>query len=180
MVKRIFILLTLIGLLLVSVSPGFASQKVNRLIKVSIYFQGPESWGGEFHVWNKGEIKEINPLTHAARGKYNWTIFNPEFGWRSAKSDVICVAYGQDGHNAAFIARITEINGWGQGVPGEYAYFWLKDGKSTGESDASAVNYYSFDPFYEFWPAGDPPDCNYFDPRPYDIPVIRGNIRFIP
>jgi len=177
--RNIFVLVILMGLMLVSTSPAFALSRVIRSIKVNSYFIAPPDWGGEYHVWMQGRIINMNQTSHKAIGNFNWQIYNPELGWRALNSELVCVVYSPDGASAAFISRITNVIGWGQGVPGEYAYYWVKDGKLPGGGgDAFAINYYSYDPFIEFWPIGPPPDCNYFDPGEYAIPTESGEIIF--
>ena len=41
----------------------------------------------------------------------------------------------------------------------------MRDGGTPGsEGDQWGMAYYSFDPFIEFFPADDPPPCEYFTP----------------
>ena len=58
-------------------------------------------------------------------------------------------------------------------APGEYAYFWMRDGGTPGSQGDmwGNKNYSDEDPFLEFWPADDPPPCEYFVPS-YGIKPI--------
>ena len=90
---------------------------------------------------------------------------------------LLFVAFGEHegAPAAAFVAEITRVSGWGQGVPGEYAYYWVRDGGTPArQGDQFAINYYSLDPFYEFYPAGAPPTGAYFTPF-LAIDLLGGN-----
>jgi hypothetical protein len=141
-------------------------------------FQSPPVWGIDLDLWFTVNIHELDPVTHEARGHCNWKIYHEEMGWRELKARIVSVDFGEyeGAPAAAFVAEITSKSGWGQGAPGEYAYFWVRDGGTPGrKGDQFGINYYSLDPFLEFWPDDDPPAGAYFDPF-LPIDVEAGNL----
>lgn len=141
-----------------------------RTVKGDLYFMVPE-WGDiaiSIHV----DVHEVNPTTHAARGPVNWSIysFTPQDGgnWRVLESQAKYAIFGAEIPGAetdtvVLITQITAKRGWGQGEPGEYAYFWFKDsGQPEGKGDQWGDVVYKLDPWTEFFPENDPPSvANY-------------------
>lgn len=134
-------------------------------VKGDIHFMVPE-WGNlaiSFHV----DVHEINSATHEASGPVNWSIysFTPQEGgnWRILETQAKYALFGAeipgaDSDTVVLITQITSHNGWGQGEPGEYAYFWLKDsGQPDGKGDQWGDISYKLDPWTEYFPANDPP-----------------------
>lgn len=157
------------------VSPESSTRFMNTLspaeiaakqyaVKGDFHFMAP-AWGNlaiSFHI----DVHEINPQTHEASGPVNWTIYSPTpqeggSGWRTLESQAKYAIFGAeipgaDPDTVVLITQITAQNGWGQGKPGEYAYFWLKDGgKSTGDQWGNVS--YKLAPWTEYFPANDPP-----------------------
>jgi hypothetical protein len=87
--------------------------------------------------------------------------------WKGGESEARYIFFGEDmeGGEPDAVALITQIvskEGWGQGEPGEYAYFWFRDGSGAGP-DQWGMRYFSVDPFQEFYPEDSPPfDDGYF------------------
>ena len=130
-----------------------------------LYFPGVPEWGG-VAVSMLVDFAEIDPETHKATGSITWHNFQPqppegEPYWKAVDSNARYAFFGADVENGDpnTVVVITEINakeGWGQGEPGEYAYFWFRDGGDQ-EPDQWGMRTYSFDPWYEFFPADQPP-----------------------
>jgi hypothetical protein len=130
------------------------------------------------------DVTETDPQTHAAAGTVNWRNFQPnppagEGYWKEVESDAKYIFFGSDDdsgdpNTVVLITQIKSKDGWGLGEPGEYAYFWLRDG-DDGEPDQWGMRYYSLDPWAEFFPAGEPPvEAGYFtvDEMQADDPVL--------
>ena len=142
-------------------------EPVENLRRVSgeIYLPGVPEWGN-ITISMTFDFTELDPETHEASGYIHWRNFMPappEGGtyWKSVDSEVRHVIFGQDvGEDPETFVVITQIvdhKGWGQGEPGRYAYFWFRDtGQALGEGDQWALQYYSFDPFDEFYPEDTP------------------------
>jgi hypothetical protein len=114
------------------------------------------------------DVREVDPDTQTATGSVEWKIWHEEMGWRAVDARATCVQFGQDGDGnptTVLVSRIVRQTGWGQGEPGEYAYWWLRD---SADGDLHSINYYRpFDPdhpedFQEFFPRGQAPDCEEF------------------
>jgi hypothetical protein len=132
-------------------------------------------WAGGMDIFIDFHVREVNPITHRAVGAVSWRIWHPwheDFpfeGWRYLEARASCVAFHEDvngSRSAILVSRIVRKTGWGQGEPGEYAYWWLHDSE-TG--DQLAINYFQHDDpltpedeFYEFFPRGKPPKCERF------------------
>ena len=118
-----------------------------------------------FELWIDFDVKEVSARSHRATGEVIWRIYNEDMGWRVVRGHPSCVLFGEDvgedPHTAVLVTRIQQLDGWGQGLPGEYAFWWLHD---NGDNDQFAILDYSADPWYEFFPRGKPPECAYFDP----------------
>jgi hypothetical protein len=176
--RALFIVSVLAIALLLLGGTTSALAKSHRKITGDFYFPSPPAWGVDLDIWLTLSIHEVDPSTGEARGNCNWRIYHEEWGWRELEAQLVSVAFGEhDGAPAAaFVAEITAVSGWGQGVPGEYAYFWVRDGGTPArKGDQFAINYYSLDPFYEFYPAGTPPACTYFTPF-LAIDLAGGNL----
>lgn len=158
-----------------TVSPESSTRFMNTLsaaeiaaklyaAKGDIHFLVP-AWGN-IAISIHFDVHEIDPQTHAANGPVNWTIYSPTpqeggTGWRGVDSQVKYALFGAeipgaDPDTVVLITQITAQRGWGQGEPGEYAYFWFKDsGQPTGDQWGNVS--YKVDPWTEFYPADDPP-----------------------
>jgi hypothetical protein len=113
------------------------------------------------------DVREVNSDNHRATGPVRWRIWHEERGWRKVDANAACVQFDEDEQTAILVSRIVRKSGWGQGKPGEYAYWWLHDSE---EGDQHGINYYRLDDpttpedeWYEFFPRGRAPDCEYFD-----------------
>jgi hypothetical protein len=162
MKKRILILLMLVTVPLGLAAASADSEAPGRKVTGDAWFTAP--WEGGMTIWLSLDIREVNPKTHRATGQVNWKIWHDEWGWRELDAHPSCVLFGadvdEDPNTAIFVSRIVHKSGWGEGEPGEYAYWWVRD----GEPDQFGINYFSFDPFLEFWPRGKPTACAYFSP----------------
>ena len=176
--KRIHVVV--VPLLAVSICLGIAAcQPVRplaetgapRRVQGEIFMPGVEPWGGAA-VSMRFDVSEVNPETHEATGFVNWRVFQPqppagEAYWKVVDADARYVFLGADEPNGdpnavVVIPQIKSKEGWGQGVPGEYSYFWFRDGADTGP-DQWGMRYYSLDPWYEFFPADkSPAEAGYF------------------
>jgi len=151
-----------------TLSPAESAAKMYA-VNGDIHFMVP-AWGNlaiSFHA----DVQEINPTTHEAQGAVNWVIYSPTpqdggSGWRVLESQAKYAIFGAeipgaDPDTVVLITQITAHNGWGQGKPGEYAYFWLKDGGKTAADQWGDVSY-KLDPWTEYFPANEPPSvANY-------------------
>jgi len=117
------------------------------------------------------DVREVNPDTHKAKGSCSWTIWHEELGWRQLDAHPTCVVFDEDTQTAVFVSRIVHKTGFGDGEKGEYAYFWVRDG-DPDDPDQWSSKIYQADPFYEFWPKGKPPACEYFDPADIGRPIL--------
>jgi hypothetical protein len=176
MKKRIVMLLVLAALVLAlgASLPAWADSP--RTIVGRTGEHAP--FAGGMDIFISFDVREIDPKTFEAAGPVSWSIYHPwseQFpfgGWRQVEAQAVCVRFGedvegQDPRTAILVSRITRKAGWGQGEPGEYAYWWLLD---SPEGDQSAINYYRRDDpdteeneMYEFFPQGSPPGCEYFE-----------------
>ena len=136
-----------------------------RGIQGELHIPGVEPWGG-VTVSMDVDVQETDAAAHTASGHVNWRNYQPDppegdTHWRAVDADARYVFFGADEENgdpnaAVVIAQLKRQDGWGQGEPGEYAYFWLRDGGSEG-ADQWGMRYFSLDPWYEFYPAAAPP-----------------------
>jgi len=142
-----------------------------RRVHGEIYLPGVPEWGGVVVSMNF-DFSEVDPETHEAAGYLNWrnVMPNAEEGmptWKGVESEVQYALFGEDfdvgePDGVVVIAQIVSKEGWGQGEPGQYAYFWMHDGALIGP-DQWGMKYYSFDPFQEFYPEDSPPiESGYF------------------
>ena len=88
-------------------------------------------------------------------------------------------AVGEDPESAILVSRILRKTGWGQGEPGEYAYWWLRH----SEVDQHGINYYRLDDpatpedgGYEFFPRGRGPSCEYLELAEPPVDVGLGDL----
>jgi hypothetical protein len=178
MKKRKVILLALIAVLVLFAGSTTALALYNRRITGHVGFFVPE-WGPPSNpgvaISMYYDVRELGK-SGRARGQVSWMIYHEDMGWRHVDSRPICVVFGEhEGKSAAvFVARIVNKVGWGPGEPGEYAYYWVRDGGTPGsEGDQWGSKSYQYDPFIEFWPADDPPPCEYYvpdhPPQPIDV-----------
>jgi hypothetical protein len=163
MSRKILILMMIMVILLAAIP--MTQAKTSRGISGSVSFPAPPEWGVELDLWIDFDLREVNASTHRATGEIDWRMWNEELGWRQLDSHPVCVLFGEDvGEDAdtvIVVTRIQQKEGWGDGLPGEYAYWWLRD---DGDNDQMAILDYSYDPWYEFFPRGKAPDCEYFTP----------------
>jgi uncharacterized protein (TIGR02246 family) len=165
------------------VQPLPAAQDDLRQVSGAIYLPSVPEWGGVAVSFDM-DFQEVNPETHEATDYLNWRNFQPqppagEPNWKTVNSDVRYLFFGADeeGGDPNVVVVITQIrskDGWGQGEPGEYAYFWFRDGGKNAK-DQWGMRYFSFDPWYEFYPAGEPPvEAGYFtlEEMQADDPVL--------
>lgn len=123
-------------------------------------------WGG-IGIYLDVDVQEVDAETHQATGHVNWRNFMPgmEEGvpdWKLVNAEARYALFGEDFANGdpgtvIIISQIVEKQGFGQGEPGQYAYFWFRAGGAGEEPAAWAMKYYSFDPFQEFFPDDAPP-----------------------
>jgi len=144
---------------------GAAPDENLRRVSGEIYLPGVPQWGG-VTISMDFDFAELDPETHEAAGYINWhnVMPNAEEGmptWKGVESEVKYVLFGEDfeagePNAVVVITQIVSKEGWGQGEPGQYAYFWMRDGAEAGP-DQWGMRYYSFDPFQEFYPEESPP-----------------------
>lgn len=186
MKKRILILLILSALHLMLGASVPALAESPRGIVGRIVLRAP--WAGGMDIFIDFNVREVNPDTHEATGSCNWKIWHKEWGWRAVDATATCVLFGEDvggdPQTAILVSRIETKTGWGQGEPGEYAYWWLRDSE---EGDQFSINYYRLDDpnteedeWYEFFPAGSPPDCAYFESTEPSLDFERGDLTIGP
>ena len=162
--NRKTLMLVLILLLLLAAIP-VAQAKTGRQIVGSVAFPSPAEWGVDLDLWIDFDLQEASMSNHKATGEITWRIWDEDIGWRVTRTHPSCVLFGEDvgedPNTAIIVTRIQQTEGWGDGLPGEYAYWWVHD---NGDNDQFAVLDYSLDPWYEFFPRGKPPVCVYFEP----------------
>ena len=166
MKKRNLMLLVSVALPLMLAGSAPALAGSPRGIVGHIAFQAPFEGGMDLFV--DFDVHEVNPDTHKATGSCSWTIWHEEMGWRQLDAHPTCVLFDEGSQTAVFVSRIVHKTGFGQGEPGEYAYFWVRD----GDPDQWSSKIYQATPFYEFWPRGKPPTCEYFDPSDLGRPIF--------
>jgi hypothetical protein len=176
--KRFLIVLVLVAVLplLGGAAPTLADSP--RVIQGQTGIQGP--WAGGMDIFIDFDVREVNPHTHRAWGPVSWKIWHKEWGWREVKARAACVFFGEEMGNAILVSRIVHKTGWGQGEPGEFAYWWLTDSEG---GDLHRINYYRLDDpdtpedeWYEFFPRGRPPDCEFFTPTEPPIGIAMGDL----
>jgi hypothetical protein len=168
-----FTLVLLVALLLSACQPiqPQAGSSTRRHVQGEIFLPGVPQWGG-IAVSMRFDFAEVAPATHEATGFINWRNFQPqppegESYWKVVDSEVRYAFFGADVENGdpntvVVITQIKAKDGWGQGEPGEYAYFWFREGGEQAP-DQWGMRSYSLDPWYEFYPADKPPvDPGYF------------------
>lgn len=135
-----------------------------RRVSGEAYLPAVQEWGG-VTISMDFDVVEVDPETHEASGYINWhnVMPDPEEGmptWKGVETEARYIFFGEDvGDTVDAVVVITQITakeGWGQGEPGEYAYFWLRDGGDTAP-DQWGNRSFSFDPFLEFFPEDSPP-----------------------
>jgi hypothetical protein len=132
-------------------------------------------------IWFRFDVRDVNPANHRAVGGVSWKIYSPIDGWRSVSGTPTCVAFNNDpdGSTAVMVVKVLNKRGWGQGTPGEFTRFWVRDGGRIGHhGDQWGLQSYNAVDFIEFWPATEEPNCTspfIFDwPTPVD--VEHGNL----
>jgi hypothetical protein len=167
---QIFGILALVaaaGMLLAGCQPvrPLDAATVQRSIHGKALLPGVEAWDG-VAVSMDLDVKEVDSQAHTATGPVHWRVFQPnppegDVYWKDVDANAKYVFFGSDEeggdpNTAVVIAEITNKDGWGQGVPGEYGYFWFRD-NGTEQPDQWGMRYYTLDPWYEFFPVGKPP-----------------------
>ena len=158
---RTYVLMLLALLVLSACQPLVATEEVSmtdanlRRVSGEVFMPGVPEWGGVV-VSMDFDFAELDPETHEATGYLNWhnVMPNAEEGmptWKGVESEVQYALFGEDfdvgePDGVVVIAQIVSKEGWGQGEPGQYAYFWMHDGAASGP-DQWGMKYYSFDPF---------------------------------
>ena len=140
-------------------------ESARRSIQGKALLPSVETWGG-VAVSMDLDVKETDSGAHTATGPVHWRVFQPnppagEAFWKDVDANAQYVFFGSDEeggdpNTAVVIAEITNKDGWGQGVPGEYGYFWFRD-NGAEQPDQWGMRYYTLDPWYEFFPVGEPP-----------------------
>lgn len=163
----ILAMLALIGLLFGGCQPVRPLAELNSLrhVRGEVVFPAVAAWGG-VGINMRIDFTEVNPTTHEATGFIHWRLFQPqppagETYWKVIDSEVRYAFFGADvadgdPHVVVVITQIKSRSGSGQGNPGEYAYFWFRDG-GQGGVDQWGNRSYSLDPWQEFYPADKPP-----------------------
>lgn len=167
MAKRILMVLVLVAVLTL-VGSRFAQATAFRRVEGDVAYRSPPEWyiDPPLKIWMHYDVQQIG-RSHHVSGQVSWMMYSETDGWRYLDSRPTCMVIGEhEGKpSAVIVTQIVERIGWGWGEPGEYAYFWVRDGGTPGsEGDQWGMAYYSFDPFTEFYPANDPPPCEYFTP----------------
>jgi hypothetical protein len=179
--KRLLVPLVLMlsALTLGASSPALTESP--RSIEGLVVFHGP--WAGGMDIFIDFDVRQIGHHTQRAFGPVRWKIWHADWGWREVDAYASCVAFGENdvgNPTAILVSRILRKRGWGQGEPGEYAYWLLTDGP---EGDLHSINYYRLDDpvtpedeWYEFFPAGLPPRCEPFDPVEAPTTIDMGDL----
>jgi hypothetical protein len=167
--KRRVLIVVGLAVLLVLLGSVSALAWSARRVKGDVAFHSPPEWYVDppLKLWMHFDVLKVGRKGDRAWGQVSWMIHSETDGWRYFDSRPTCVVFGEhDGKPAAaIVTQITERIGWGWGEPGEYAYFWVRDGGApASEGDQWGMSYYSFDPFIEFYPEDEPPPCEYFTP----------------
>lgn len=175
--RKIVLLSVLVLLLATGAILSSAAADSSRGVNGHYYFAAPPEWGANLDVLVDIDVREVNARTHKASGALRWAVLEVASGeWAEVAASAHCVLFGEDVDEDAdtliIVSRIKQSSGWSLAEPGQYAYWWLKDG-GIG-ADKMAIRYYSFDPFQEFFPAGNPPPCDYF--TGLEIDIICGDI----
>jgi len=128
-----------------------------RRIEGKFGFPSPEAWGVDLWITQNFDVVELDSRTHEATGTLDFGVYDvDQREWKWIKSDVKHVLFDEADEAAMVISQITEKTGSGEGEPGEYAYFWVRDGESL---DQFGMLYYSdFHPeagFKEYFPSDD-------------------------
>ncbi len=149
----------------VQAMPDAQASTPSRQVQGELYFASVPEWGG-VAISMEIDAVETNAETHEAAGTLNWRNFLPAPGegetyWKVVDSQPRYIFFGADvpGADPNTVVILTQIDnkmGWGQGEPGEYGAFWFRDGGADA-SDQWGNTIYSFDPWYEFYPADAPP-----------------------
>lgn len=172
--------LLIVALLGVTLVAPVSATPAGQWLTGGIQFSAP-TWG-DLTIWQQYNVYQTNPSTHAAKGIVNWQIYSSTDGWRSinAKATCLAVAKQPDGSKVAVVvARLVSVRGWGGGLPGEHARFWVRDGGTPGSAgDQWMMQSYQWEPeWLEFWPANVPaPDCESFTPDEEPFNVEHGNL----
>ena len=157
-----------------------AAASPSARVTGGIQFSAPD-WGN-LTIWQQYSVRQVAPDTHAAKGIVNWKIHSPTDGWRLIDARATCLAVTDqpDGSKTAVVvSQLVRVRGWGQGAPGEYARFWVRDGGTPGAAgDQWTSQSYQLEPeWIEFWPADGPaPDCESIFPDGPPFDVERGNL----
>lgn len=185
MKKRALILLVLMVLpfMLGGSAPALADSPGK--ITGGVGFLVPQ-WG-DLRIWIRLNVHEVDPGTHQAAGWCRWKIYSQDLGWRHVGARPTCVVFGEgdDEGTAVLVAQIVSQRGWRSGdydEVGRYTKFWVRDGGTPGSAgDQWNMQSYQFDPWIEFWPEDEPPDCESFTPdEDPPIDVENGNLMIHP
>ena len=84
-----------------------------------------------------------------------------------------CVTFSESAQAAVFVVQIDSRSGWGEGEPGQYILFWVRDGGTPG---------WNGDKFTTLtWPPQDTaPDCKYREADFIFATIDEGNLMIHP
>ena len=118
-----------------------------RAVSGQFGFPAPEEWGVDLWVTQDFDVVEVDPASHTATGKLNWGVYDYDVReWKRIESDVKYVLFDESQKAAMVVSQITNKTGPGEGEPGEYACFWVRDDEA---GDQFGMHYYS-----DFAPGG--------------------------
>jgi len=164
--KRIVFIVMLVAAFLLTTGMTPALADGMRGVTGGIHFTaaafGMEGWM-QSNVHATGEGK--------ASGWLRWQEYNEIDGWRRVIAHPTCVVFSESSGApaAAFVVQIDSRRGWGEGEPGQYILFWVRDGGTPGRNG---------DEFTTLtWPPQDAPlDCVYSEPGFIFATIDAGNL----
>jgi hypothetical protein len=170
MKKRMLVLLVSLTALLMLTASTPILPRYPRKVSGDIGFTVPP-WFGNPKVWFHFDVLSLSRWSDRAWGQVSWILYREDLEdekWRYLTTRPTCVVFGEyEGQPAAtFVVQIESKTGFGQGEPGEYAVVWVLDGGEPGSAgDLWAKPSYQDDPWIEFWPEDERPDCRDYMPE---------------
>jgi hypothetical protein len=173
-------------LLLAAIAPATAAGP--RWVNGGFTFESPWFWyieDPQMKGWMQIDAREVGP-DGAATGMWQVQLYKESFGgWRRLDGRVVQLEFGELNGDpvVAVLVQITRAEGYGtEGAGadpkvGEYGWSMLHDGgpHGPGSNDFFALQYYSMDPFDEYFPDV-PAEFGLWDPGPWVVPAIGGNV----
>lgn len=171
MKKRIVLMLALIATFLLPGGTRPVLADGIRGVTGGIHFTasafGMEGWMRfDVHAAESGNL---------ASGWLRWQEYNESDGWRHLIAHPTCVVFSESGGApaAAFVVQIDSKSGWGEGEPGQYILFWVRDGGTPGRNGDQFTT-------LTWPPQGTAPDCEYSEPGFLFATIDAGNLMIHP